>query len=171
MSGPMGPGNPRMSGPPRHPGMGGPPPGMNAGYGPPPPHHHPPGMRPPPPNANMPLPPMGGHSMAGGPGRPWQPNPSNLNFSSPSPGSHYGPGGGVVPVSGPNGGPGTPGGGIMQSPSSQGPYSPANHRMGTPNTGPAGGRDSVGGPESMYGGPMMKGPGGGNMSGVRYSLS
>lgn len=122
-----------------------------------------PGMRPPP-NANMGpggpggLPPMG--PMGPGGPRPWQPNPSNLNFSSPSPGSHYGgppPGAGNGPP-----GPGTPG--IMPSPQgSTGPYSPANHRMGTPNA-----RDSVnsGGDPAMY--PMMKqggnmGPGFGGM--------
>lgn len=68
--------NPRMN-PPRGQPMG----PMNPGYG---------GMRPPP-NANMGLggpgmPPM---SMPGG--RPWQPNPPpNMNFSSTSPGSHFG---------------------------------------------------------------------------------
>ena len=120
----------------------------NGPYGPPPVA---PGMRPPPPNASMGgnggLPPM---SM-GGPGRPWQPNPNN--FSSPSPGSHYG------------GGPGTPlgmyGPSHGQSPSggSQGgPYSPANHRMtGTP--GSVGGPLPGSGPDGMYGpgmGPGMK---------------
>lgn len=70
--------NPRMN-PPRGQPMG----PMNPGYG---------GMRPPP-NANMGpggpgMPPM---SMPGG--RPWQPNPPpppNMNFSSTSPGSHFG---------------------------------------------------------------------------------
>ncbi|KAI1280570.1 Single-stranded DNA-binding protein 3 [Halotydeus destructor] len=144
MGGPM---NPRMS----HPrGQG--PPGMvpmNPGnYG---------GMRPPNPGMGPGpgMPP--GMTMPGGPGgRPWQPNPANMNYSSASPGSHYGgpPGSG----NGPPPGPGTP---IMPSPqSTAGPYSPASHRMGTPNTG----RDSSGsGGDGMY--PMMKVPGPGNMSG------
>lgn len=137
----MGPMGPRMSGP-RGQGPMGP---MNPNYA---------GMRPPPPNANMGpvgpgLPPM---PMGAG-GRPWQPNPSNMNFSSPSPGSHYG---GPGPGNGPPG-PGTP---ILPSPQgSTGPYSPASHRMGTPNAG----RDSANpAADGMY--PMMKqGP---NMPGV-----
>ena len=117
------------------------------------------GMRPPPPNPNMgpvgpSLPPM----PMGGAGRPWQPNPSNMNFSSPSPGSHYG---GPGPGNGPPG-PGTP---IMPSPQgSTGPYSPANHRMGTPNPG----RDSANPPpDGMY--PMMKQ--GGSMAGVCFVVA
>ncbi|RWS16171.1 Single-stranded DNA-binding protein 3-like protein, partial [Dinothrombium tinctorium] len=140
----MGPMNPRMN-PPRGQPIG----PMNPGsYG---------GMRPPP-NASMGpggpgMPPM---SMPGPGGRPWQPNASNMNYSSASPGNHYGgpPGSGG---SGPPG-PGTP---IMPSPQgSAGPYSPASHRMGTPNTG----RDSSGsGGDGMY--PMMKPVPGGNMPG------
>ena len=114
-----------------------PPPMMSPGYA---------GMRPPP-NANMGgpgLPPM---PMGPG-GRPWQPNPSNMNFSTPSPGSHYGPGNGPTP--------------ILPSPQpSSGPYSPANHRMGTPNAG----RDSAN-PDAMY--PMMKQ--GGSLPGVSPAL-
>lgn len=60
------------------------------------------------------------------PGRQWGNN--NINYNSPSPGNHYGP----PQVS--SGGPGTPGT-IMPSPQGSAPYSPANHRMGTPNTG------------------------------------
>lgn len=138
----MGPMGPRMSGP-RGQGPIGP---MNPNYA---------GMRPPPPNANMGpgLPPM---PMAAG-GRPWQPNPSNMNFSSPSPGSHYGPGPGNGPP-----GPGTP---ILPSPQgSTGPYSPANHRMGTPNPG----RDSANAAaDGMY--PMMKQ--GANMPGVSFHVA
>lgn len=136
--------NPRMNHPRGQP-MG---PMAPGGYG---------GMRPPPnsmgPGGPGPMPP--GMGMPPGPGgRPWQPNTSNMNYSSPSPGNHYGgpPGSG----SGPGPGPGTP---IMPSPQgSTGPYSPASHRMGTPN---AGGRDSAGpGGDGMYS--MMKpvGPGG-----------
>jgi hypothetical protein len=129
----MGPMGPRMNAP-RGQGPIGP---MNPNYA---------GMRPP--NANMgpglpPMPPMG----AGGrPGPGWNPNPSNMNFSSPSPGSHYGPGNGPP-------GPGTP---ILPSPGSTGPYSPANHRMGTPTAG----RDSANPPgDGMYPGMMKQGPG------------
>ncbi|XP_046909874.1 sequence-specific single-stranded DNA-binding protein isoform X5 [Dermatophagoides farinae] len=115
------------------------------------------GMRPPPPNSMGPGPGPGGPMPPGmgmppGGGRPWQqPNTSNMNYSSASPGNHYaGP-----PGSGSGPGPGTP---IMPSPQgSSGPYSPASHRMGTPNPG---GRDSTGsGGDGMYS--MMKpvGPG------------
>jgi hypothetical protein len=89
--------NPRMN-PPRGQPLG----PMNPGsYG---------GMRPPP-NSMGPggpgMPPMG---MPPGPGgRPWQPNASNINYSSASPGSHYG----GPPGSGSGPGPGTP---IMPSP-------------------------------------------------------
>lgn len=94
----MSPMNPRMSAP-----RGQPLP-MNPGnYG---------GMRPPPNSTMGPggpsMPPM---SMPGGPGgRPWQPNTSTMNYSSASPGSHYG--GPPVSGTGPPG-PGTP---IMPSP-------------------------------------------------------
>ncbi|XP_077500538.1 sequence-specific single-stranded DNA-binding protein isoform X14 [Amblyomma americanum] len=95
----MNPMNPRMN-PPRGQPLG----PMNPGnYG---------GMRPPPNSTMGPggpnMPPM---SMPGGPGgRPWQPNASSMNYSSASPGSHYG--GPPVSGSGPPG-PGTP---IMPSP-------------------------------------------------------
>ncbi|XP_062618165.1 single-stranded DNA-binding protein 3-like isoform X3 [Saccostrea cucullata] len=76
------------------------------------------GMRGPPPNNMGPggMPPM---SMPGGQGsRPWAPTTSSINYSSASPGSYNGPGGG--------GPPGTP---IMPSPQgSQGPFSPASHQ-------------------------------------------
>jgi len=108
--------NPRMAGPPGNPRM--------------PMNQFPPSMRPPncqpngqqaQPNGQQQMP----INMPGGPpGRQWANN--NMNYNSPSPGNHYGP-----PVS--NAGPGTPGPGIMASPGSA-PYSPANHRMGTPNT-------------------------------------
>ncbi|CAL1284169.1 unnamed protein product [Larinioides sclopetarius] len=94
----MNPMNPRMNAP-----RGQPLP-MNPGnYG---------GMRPPPNSTMGPggpsMPPM---SMPGGPGgRPWQPNTSTMNYSSASPGSHYG--GPPVSSTGPPG-PGTP---IMPSP-------------------------------------------------------
>ncbi|GIY87092.1 single-stranded DNA-binding protein 3 [Caerostris extrusa] len=70
------------------------------------------GMRPPPNSTMGPggpsMPPM---SMPGAPaGRPWQPNTSTMNYSSASPGSHYG--GPPVSSTGPPG-PGTP---IMPSP-------------------------------------------------------
>lgn len=73
--------NPRMNHPRGQPlGPGGPP--MGPGYG---------GMRPPPnsmgPGGPGPMPPMG---MPGPGGRPWQPNTSQMNYSSPSPGNHYG---------------------------------------------------------------------------------
>ncbi|XP_054718659.1 single-stranded DNA-binding protein 3-like [Uloborus diversus] len=94
----MSPMNPRMNAP-----RGQPLP-MNPGnYG---------GMRPPPNSTMGPggpsMPPM---SMPGGPGgRAWQPNTSTMNYSSASPGSHYG--GPPVSSTGPPG-PGTP---IMPSP-------------------------------------------------------
>ncbi|XP_054162763.1 single-stranded DNA-binding protein 3-like isoform X3 [Oppia nitens] len=139
----MSPMNPRMN-PPRGQPLG----PMNPNYG---------GMRPPP-NSMGPggpgMPP--GMGMPPGPGgRPWNPNASNMNYSSASPGSHYG----GPPGSGSGPGPGTP---IMPSPQgSTGPYSPASHRMGTPNPG---GRDSSGsGGDGMY--PMMKPVPGGTMPG------
>lgn len=94
----MNPMNPRMN-PPRGQPLG----PMNPGnYG---------GMRPPPNSTMGPggpnMPPM---SMPGPGGRPWQPNASSMNYSSASPGSHYG--GPPVSASGPPG-PGTP---IMPSP-------------------------------------------------------
>ncbi|RWS31643.1 Single-stranded DNA-binding protein 3-like protein [Leptotrombidium deliense] len=119
----MGPMNPRMN-PPRGQPLG----PMNPNYG---------GMRPPPNAAMGPggpgMPPM---SMPGPGGRPWQPNTSNMNYSSASPGNHYGgpPGSGG---SGPPG-PGTP---IMPSPQD--------------SSGSAG--------DGMY--PMMKPVPGGNMPG------
>ncbi|KAL1439450.1 hypothetical protein MTO96_010198 [Rhipicephalus appendiculatus] len=74
----MNPMNPRMN-PPRGQPLG----PMNPGnYG---------GMRPPPNSTMGPggpnMPPM---SMPGPGGRPWQPNASSMNYSSASPGSHYG---------------------------------------------------------------------------------
>ncbi|EEC00848.1 glycine rich protein, putative [Ixodes scapularis] len=92
----MNPMNPRMN-PPRGQPLG----PMNPGnYG---------GMRPPPNSTMGPggpsMPPMPGPG-----GRPWQPNASSMNYSSASPGSHYG--GPPVSGSGPPG-PGTP---IMPSP-------------------------------------------------------
>ncbi|GBM78233.1 hypothetical protein AVEN_77745-1 [Araneus ventricosus] len=92
----------------------------------------------------------------GGPGgRPWQPNTSTMNYSSASPGSHYG--GPPVSSTGPPG-PGTP---IMPSPQgSSGPYSPASHRMNTSTPR----RDSTSsGGESMYA--MMKPVPGGSIPG------
>lgn len=94
----MNPMNPRMN-PPRGQPLG----PMNPGnYG---------GMRPPPNSSLGPggpgMPPM---SMSGPGGRPWQPNTSTINYSSASPGSHYG--GPPVSGAGPQG-PGTP---IMPSP-------------------------------------------------------
>uniref|UniRef100_A0A8W8P097 Single-stranded DNA-binding protein 3 n=1 Tax=Magallana gigas TaxID=29159 RepID=A0A8W8P097_MAGGI len=109
------------------------------------------GMRGPPPNNMGPvgpgMPPM---SMSGGQGsRPWAPTTSSINYSSASPGSYNGPGGG--------GPPGTP---IMPSPQgSQGPFSPASHqRMSSrpgdyiPNDNMP---DSTNSGDGMYG--MMKG--------------
>ncbi|XP_022243741.1 single-stranded DNA-binding protein 3-like isoform X4 [Limulus polyphemus] len=93
----MSPMNPRMN-PPRGQPLG----PMNPGnYG---------AMRPPPNSAMGPggpgMPPM---SMPGPGGRPWQPNTSTINYSSASPGGHYGP---PVSSTGPPG-PGTP---IMPNP-------------------------------------------------------
>ncbi|XP_022243739.1 single-stranded DNA-binding protein 3-like isoform X2 [Limulus polyphemus] len=138
----MSPMNPRMN-PPRGQPLG----PMNPGnYG---------AMRPPPNSAMGPggpgMPPM---SMPGPGGRPWQPNTSTINYSSASPGGHYGP---PVSSTGPPG-PGTP---IMPNPQgTSGPYSPATPRMNAPNTR----RDSSNsGADGMY--TMMKPVPGGNMPG------
>ncbi|XP_022240814.1 single-stranded DNA-binding protein 3-like isoform X4 [Limulus polyphemus] len=90
----MSPMNPRMN-PPRGQPLG----TMNPGnYG---------AMRPPP---NSGMGPGGpGMSMPGPVGRPWQPNASTINYSSASPGGHYGP-----PVS--STGPPVPGTPIMPNP-------------------------------------------------------
>jgi len=163
VSGAGGPGTPIMPSPQGPPGMNPMNPRMNAPRGQPmgPMNPNYGGMRPPGPGMGPggpgpgpggPMPPM---LMPGPGGRPWNPNASNMNYSSASPGGPHGPYGGP-PVSG-AGGPGTP---IMPSP--QGPYSPANHRIGTPNPG----RDSSSsGGDGMY--PMMKPVPGGNMGPVQ----
>ncbi|XP_067120676.1 single-stranded DNA-binding protein 3-like isoform X1 [Centruroides vittatus] len=135
--------NPRMN-PPRGQPLG---PMNPANYG---------GMRPPHNSTLGPggptMPPM---SMPGPGGRPWQPNTTQISYSSASPGSHYG--GPPVSGTGPPG-PGTP---IMPSPQgSTGPYSPASHRMNAPTPR----RDSGGsGADGMY--TMMKPVPGGSLSG------
>ncbi|GFU40808.1 single-stranded DNA-binding protein 3 [Nephila pilipes] len=98
----MSPMNPRMN-PPRGQPMG----PMNPGnYG---------GMRPPGGAMGPSGPQMSPMSMPGPGGRPWNPNTSSMNYSSSSPGSHYG----GPPVSSSGGqGPGTP---IMPSPQGSGP--------------------------------------------------
>ncbi|KAG8197062.1 hypothetical protein JTE90_004329 [Oedothorax gibbosus] len=98
----MSPMNPRMN-PPRGQPMG----PINPGnYG---------GMRPPSGGMGPSGPQMSPMSMPGPGGRPWNPNTSNMNYSSSSPGSHYG----GPPVSSSGGqGPGTP---IMPSPQGSGP--------------------------------------------------
>ncbi|XP_015925790.1 single-stranded DNA-binding protein 3 isoform X2 [Parasteatoda tepidariorum] len=98
----MNPMNPRMN-PPRGQPMG----PMNPGnYG---------GMRPPSGAMGPTGPQMSPMSMPGPGGRPWNPNTSSMNYSSSSPGSHYG----GPPVSSSGGqGPGTP---IMPSPQGSGP--------------------------------------------------
>ncbi|XP_076318861.1 single-stranded DNA-binding protein 3-like isoform X2 [Tachypleus tridentatus] len=112
-------------------------------------------VRPPPNSAMGPggqgIPPM---SMPGPGGRPWQPNTSTINYSSASPGGHYGP---PVSSTGPPG-PGTP---LMPNPQgTSGPYSPATPRMNAPNTR----RDSSNsGADGMY--TMMKPVPGGNIPG------
>ncbi|XP_022255197.1 single-stranded DNA-binding protein 3-like isoform X2 [Limulus polyphemus] len=93
-------------------------------------------------------------SMQGPGGRQWQPNMSTINYSSVSPGSHYGP-----PSSG--AGPQRSGTPIMPSPQgSSGPFSPENTRINASNLRPD---SSSSGGESMY--TMMKTVPGGAMSG------
>jgi len=137
----MQPNNPRMpTGP--HPTRGVPM-GVPGNMGQPFPSMRPPNGQPQPNNGQMPINMPGGPNNGPPPGRQWA---NQMNYNSPSPGNHYGP-----PVSQSGPAPGTPGApGIMPSPQGSAPYSPASHRMGTPNTG----RDSSGPGDGMY--PMMK---------------
>ncbi|XP_075529087.1 single-stranded DNA-binding protein 3-like isoform X7 [Dermacentor variabilis] len=160
----MNPMNPRMN-PPRGQPLG----PMNPGnYG---------GMRPPPNSTMGPggpnMPPM---SMPGPGGRPWQPNASSMNYSSASPGSHYG--GPPVSASGPPG-PGTP---IMPSPQDSsnsggdGMYAmmkpvPGGGMPGQFQMGPGGPEGPMGSMGPDMGPPVMNGmsSGGDGLDGMKNS--